>query len=111
MSHTVQIDELTYNPNEDVIRAVISGELGGRHVDLLIRFPLRPAAATDASHLRSTALLQLQQILRSASNVTLAPRASSDIPRRPSCDQPDNTSAWDNEGGAGRAAADVIMLI
>jgi hypothetical protein len=109
MTHTVSIDSLVYSPDHDTVRAVISGEMGGRHVDLQLQFPLRAHGEVAHDDLRGAALMELQQILRSASNVTLAERApsgSTDVAARNRA-----ISRWDNEGGAGPVTSrDVVWV-
>ena len=98
MTHTVFIESLVYSPDHDSVRAVLSGDMGGRHVDLQLQFPLRAHGEAAPDDLRRSALLELQQILRSASNVTLSSRPYSDVAARP--ERNEATSRWDNEGGS-----------
>jgi hypothetical protein len=109
MTHTVCIDSLVYSPDLDTVRAVLSGDMGGRHVDLQLQFPLRSHGGAVQDDLRRSALQELQQILRSASNVTLAGRPYSDEPETPEPDRA--TSRWEGEGGSSPArSADIVWV-
>ena len=72
MTHTVWIKRLDYNPECERVNAELSGEMGGRHVDVQLQFVLRAHGERSESDLRKAIILEIQQILRSASNVVLS---------------------------------------
>ncbi len=72
MTHTVSIKRLSYDRDRELVAAEMSGEMGGRHVDVQLQFALRAHGERTESDLRAAILLEIQQILRSAANVTLA---------------------------------------
>lgn len=69
--HTLEIDP------DGMISAAISGQLGGRHVDLHLRFHFRGSTDRPVGNLRTIALAEIQQVLRCASNVVLEPELGS----------------------------------
>lgn len=79
MTHTVWIKRLAYNPDHETVNAELSGEMGGRHVDLQLQFALRPHGEHPEADLHKIVLLEIQQILRSASNVTLSEQMRADL--------------------------------
>ena len=78
MTHTVWIKHVTYNPDHEMVKAELSGEMGGRHVDIQLQFALRAHRERPEADIRTIALLEIQQILRSASNVTLLEQMTAD---------------------------------
>ena len=41
MAHTVWMKRLTYDHDRELVAAELSGEMGGRHVDVQLQFALR----------------------------------------------------------------------
>lgn len=72
MTHTIWIKRLDYDRDRELVAAELSGEMGGRHVDVQLQFVLRTHGERSESELRNAVLLEIQQVLRSAANVTLA---------------------------------------
>ena len=72
MTYTVWIKHLSYDRDRELVSADLAGEMGGRHVDVQLQFALRAHGKRTDTELRSVILLEIQQILRSAANVTLA---------------------------------------
>jgi hypothetical protein len=72
MTHTIRIKRLSYDRDRELVTSELSGEMGGRHVDVQLQFALRAHGERTESELRNAILLEIQQILRSAANVTLA---------------------------------------
>ena len=72
MTHTIWIKRLDYDRDRELVAAELSGEMGGRHVDVQLQFALRTHGERTESELRNAVLLEIQQVLRSAANVTLA---------------------------------------
>lgn len=58
MTHTIQIDRLTYDPDVNAVTAAISGELGGRHVHVQVQFPLRASTQRDDEARRQSAIAE-----------------------------------------------------
>ena len=105
MDHEIRIERLTYDPDQDIVRAELVGELGGRNVDVQLQFPFRAHVDRPGVDLRAIALLEIQQILRSASIVTLpdvTDPSGGVVTASPATEQ-NGTANWDNEGGAVRA--------
>jgi hypothetical protein len=81
MTHTIVIKRLSYDRDRELVAAELAGEMGGRHVDVQLQFALRAHGERTESELRRAILLEIQQILRSAANVTLAdPTGTDDSP-------------------------------
>lgn len=83
MTHTVWIKHLSYDRDRELVSADLAGEMGGRHVDVQLQFALRAHGKRTDTELRSAILLEIQQILRSAANVTLAESADASGPPMP----------------------------
>ncbi len=72
MTHTILMKRLSYDRDREFVAAELSGQMGGRHVDVQLQFALRAHGERTESELRSAILLEIHQILRSAANVTVA---------------------------------------
>ena len=72
MTHTIWIKRLNYDRDRELVAAELSGEMGGRHVDVQLQFALRAHGERTEAEIRNSILLEIQQVLRSAANVTLA---------------------------------------
>ena len=105
MVHEIKIERLAYDPDQEIVSAALVGEMGGRNVDVQLRFPFRAHVDRPGVDLREIALLEIQQILRSASNVTLPDAAdpSGGVVTASPATEHNGTARWDNEGGAARA--------
>ena len=103
MGHEIiRIKRLAYDPDQEIVTAELTGEIGGRHVDVQLQFPFRAHGDRPGADLRSIALLEIQQILRSASNITLPDTADpcgGVVEATPITGQ-NGTTDWENEGGA-----------
>ena len=102
--HEIRVKRLAYNPDQEIVTAQLTGEMGGRDVEVQLRFPFRAHGDRPEVDLRKVALLEIQQILRSASNITL-PDISDPAAGRvaPTPLGQSGTSSWENEGGAAPA--------
>jgi hypothetical protein len=95
---------LAYEPDQEIVSAELTGDMGGRNVELQLRFPFRAHADRPGVDLRKIALLEMQQILRSASNIVLPDitnPAGGIVAASPTASQ-SGTAGWENEGGAPR---------
>jgi len=114
MGHEIiRIKRLAYDPEQEVVSAELTGHVGGRNVDVQLQFPFRAHADRAGVDLRNIALVEIQQILRSASNITLpetADRNGRVVAATPTIGQ-NGTANWENEGGAARAEpADIVWF-
>lgn len=102
--HEIRVKRLAYNPDQEIVTVQLTGEMGGRDVEVQLRFPFRAHADRPEVDLRKVALLEIQQILRSASNIAL-PAISDPAAGRvaPTPSGQSGTSSWENEGGAAQA--------
>src|SRR5689334_16456064 len=102
MVHEIRIKRLAYDPEREVVSAELTGEMGGRNVDVQLQFPFRAHGDRPGTDLRNIALLEMQQILRSASNIALPeidhPAGGAVAPAT----RQSGTASWENEGGAAR---------
>ena len=103
--HEIKMKRLTYEPDQEIVSAELTGTMGGRNVELQLRFPLRVHGERPGVDLSKVALLEMQQILRSASNIALPeitdPAAGAVVAPAPATPQ-SGTAGWENEGGAVR---------
>lgn len=105
MAHEIRIKRLAYDPDQEIVSGQLTGDMGGRNVELQLRFPLRAHGERAGADLRKIALSEMQQILRSASNITLpgsGDPAGGRVAPTPAAAQ-SGTPNWENEGGAPRA--------
>lgn len=105
MVHEIRMKRLAYDPDHEIVSVELTGTMGGRNVEVQLRFPFRAHADRPGVDLRKIALLEMQQILRSASNITLPditdPKGGVVAPA--SAVGQSGTANWENEGGALRA--------
>ena len=80
MTHTIWMKRLNYDRDRELVAAELSGEMGGRHVDVQLQFAMRAHGERTESELRSAILLEIQQILRSAALVTRIEPTDTDEP-------------------------------
>ena len=102
---------LSYEPEQEIVSAELIGTMAGRNVELQLRFPLRAHGERPGVDLREVALLEMQQILRSASNIALpeiTDPAGGAVASAPATRQ-SGTTNWENEGGAVRTQRPEIV--
>jgi hypothetical protein len=105
MVHEIRVVRLAYDPDQDIVSADLTGAMAGRNVELHLRFPFRAHGDRPGADLRKVALLEMQQILRSASNIALpeiTDPAGGDVAPMPAAGQSE-TANLENEGGTPRA--------
>lgn len=100
--HEIRVTRLTYDPDQEIVSAELTGDMGGKDVELQLRFPFRAHADRPGVDLRQIALREMQQILRSASNVTLPDimDAAGGVAEAAPATAQSGTGRWENEGGA-----------
>jgi hypothetical protein len=109
----IRIKRLAYDPEQEVVSVELTGDVGGRNVDIQLQFPFRAHGDRPGADLRNIALLEIQQILRSASNITLPDTADQNggVVAATSTMGQNGTANWENEGGAARAEpADIVWF-
>jgi phage tail protein X len=101
MGHEIiSIKRLAYDPEQRVVNAELTGEVGGRNVDVQLQFPFRAHGDRSEVDLRNIALLEIQQILRSASNITLPDTSDRNAVAATRSHGQNGIASWENEGGA-----------
>jgi len=112
MANTTTIERLAYDPVRDVVSADLTAAMGGRAVHLQLRFPFRHHGDRPTTDLRVIALTEMQQILRSAANITLPDfmNAGDGTVGDLSTSQA-GTDRWENEGGSAPAHPQEIVWI
>ena len=70
MNQDISIRSLEYDLIQGKVRVELEGLMGGRSVTLQVQFAFRADDVPEAE-LKRVAILETQQILRAASNVTL----------------------------------------
>jgi len=111
MAHEIRMKRLAYDPDQEIVSVELTGTMGGRNVEVQLQFPFRAHADRPDVDLRNIAVLEMQQILRSASNITLPesndPKGGIVRPA-PAVGQT-GTANWESEGGAPRGARREIV--
>ena len=113
MDNITTIKHLAYDPERDMVSADLTGTVGGRAVQLQLRFPFRDHSARPGTDLRTSALAEMQQILRSAANITLpeimnpADGILAHVGRAPQA----GTDPWENEGGGQSAHRNEVVWV
>ena len=98
---TTAITRLAYDPEEDLIKADLIAENGGRAAHIQLRFPFRHHEDRPTTDLRAIALTEIQQILRTAANLMLPDvmNAGNGTVTEAGRRLQSGTDAWENEGG------------